>query len=283
MLDALRTKFVPVAIDQHIHRRLTDADGRWFADVLKQAGRGLGGRSQGVYIFSPAGKLLAFSNTAGAEGVKRLMTRALKEFDPNAPAAKVEDDKPARRYYAEPPEGALVLDVTAKVLGGYDGDESRHAEMHKQSLAHDHLWLRKDEAEALARGELPAGVKTRLARYHLVDNTRGEPPFWRDREVKQLDLSLTDGRITGRVRLETDDGRRGYEADLLGFVEVKDGKVTRLDMVVKGQFRGEGTYTRGAPDGKFPFAVTFRLSPMSCAADRVLPGAARGSLDVYLR
>lgn len=283
VLDALRTKFVPVAVDQHIHRKLKDADGRLFADVLKQAGRGLGGRSQGVYIFSPGGKLLAFSNTASAEHVKRLMSKALNDFNPDAPAIKIEDTKPGQRYYAEPPEGALVLNVTTKVLGGYEGDESRRTEMHKQSLAHDHLWLRRDEKEALARGELLDSVKQRIVRFHLVDNTRGEPPFWRESDIRKIDITLKDGRITGSVAVRTDDGERGYEADVLGFVETKDGEVTRFDLVVKGNFWGEGQYTRGAPEGKFPLAVTFRLSDMACAADRVVPGAARGGVQGYLR
>ena len=50
------------------------------------------------------------------------------------------------------------------------------------------------------------------------------------------------------------------EAELLGVLEVKDGKVTRLDLMAKGDFWGEATYTRGAPAGRFPFAVAFSLA-----------------------
>jgi hypothetical protein len=150
-------------------------------------------------------------------------------------------------------------------------------------VGRDHLWVRKDEAEALAQGALPDSLKTRLTRFHLVDNTRCEPPMWRADEVKRLEMTLQDGRLAGTVRLETRSGNRGYQGDLLGFVEVKEGKVVRFDPVVRGQFWGEGTFTRGAPKGKFPLAVAFTRSEGKNAADHVPPQATRGGLKGYLQ
>jgi hypothetical protein len=166
------------------------------------------------------------------------------------------------------------------VLAGYEGEAT---ERHRNALGRDHLWLRQDEAEALARGALPESVQRRIARFHLIDNTRGEPPMWREDEVKKLEMALRDGRLAGSVHLETKAGDRGYRADLLGLVEAKDGNVVRFDLVVKGQFWGEGTFTRGAPKGKFPLAIAFTLSDGKEAADRVLPQAARGNVKGYLR
>lgn len=281
ILKLLHTRFVPVAIDQHIHRRLRDAEGDLFARVLKQAGRDLDGRSQGNFLFSPDGKLLAFANTADAGHVKRLMKTALAKFDPSVRGEGIDaTTKPPALF--EPPEGGLVVDVTCKVLGGYE-KEARTSKEAREALGQDHLWLRKDEAEALAQGKLLDSVQQRIALYHLIDNTRGEPPLWRSGEIKHLDMTLKDGRITGTVHLETKSGHRGYRAKLLGFVKAEAGKVTRFDMVVRGDFWGEGTFTRGAPQGKFPFAVAFTLADDTCAADRVLPGGARGNLPGYLR
>jgi hypothetical protein len=279
VLKLLATRFVPVAVDQHIHRTLKDAEGALFARVLKQAGRGLGGTSQGNYLFSPDGTLLAFANTADAAHVRRLMETALRKFDPAAAPAAEAGPKAALPQF-EPPAGGLVLDVTSKVLGGYDKGGNRAM---RDAVGRDHLWLRKDEAEALARGELPQTVQQRIARFHLIDNTRGEPPLWRPDEVKRLELTLKAGRLSGSVHLETKAGDRGYQADLLGVIEVQGGRVTRFDLVAKGAFWGEGTFTRGAPPGRFPFAVAFTLCPGTSAADRVLPGAARGNLKGYLR
>ena len=85
--------------------------------MLRQAGRGLGGTSQGNYLFDPDGKLLAFANTADAAHVKRLMDSALKKF---APVAREAVERPKAPVLFEPPAGGLVIDVTAKVLGGYE-------------------------------------------------------------------------------------------------------------------------------------------------------------------
>jgi hypothetical protein len=279
VLKLLATRFVPVAVDQHIHRTLKDAEGALFARILRQAGRGLGGTSQGNYLFSPDGKLLAFANTADAAHVRRLLEAALQKFDPaTAPAAEAGPKAALPQF--EPPVGGLVLDVTSKVLGGYEKGGNQAM---RDAVGRDHLWLRQDEAQALARGELPQTVTRRLARFHLIDNTRGEPPLWRPDEVRRLELTLQGGRLSGSVHLETKAGDRGYRAALLGVVEVSGGRVTRLDLVAKGAFWGEGTFTRGAPPGRFPLAVAFTLCPGASAADRVLPGAARGNLRGYLR
>jgi hypothetical protein len=280
----IRGQFVPIAIDQHVHRRLDDEEGRWFAKILRQAGQGLEGRSQGVYIFSPDGTLLAFRNVTDADSVKRLMTTALTRFDGSSQFQPGPTTGTDAQYWHQPPEGGLVVTVTTKVLGGYEEADSARARAYRDSLGEDHLWVRQDEAQRLARGELPESVMRRIARYHLVDNTRGEPPMWREREIRRMEVSLTEGRISGAVHLETDSGDRGYDARLYGVVEVTDGSVTRFDVVAKGEYWGHGTFTRfAAPPGRFPVAVAFRLQQVSCAADRVLPGGARGSVVEYLK
>jgi len=175
------------------------------------------------------------------------------------------------------------------VLGGHEPVKARKGTIRyamekawKSSLGREHLWVRKDEAEALARGKLPRSLKLRIVRYHLVDNTRGTPTGWTEQEIKKLDLKLKGGRLTGSARLETKDGRRGYQADLLGFLEVKNGKVTRFDMVVQGQFWGQGTYTPGAPKGRFPLAIAFTLLDASDPLSNLVPDAVRCYAD-YLR
>jgi hypothetical protein len=281
LVKLLKERFVPVAVDQHIFRVRKDAEGELFARVLKQAGRGTDGYSQGVYLFTPDGKLLAFSNTADARQVKGLMEKALKQFDPSAALPKALDAR-GNAVLPPPPEGGLVLDVTTKLLGGYAADDER-GKKYLRSHGRDHFWVRKDEAEALARGSLTESVKQRLARYHLIDNTRGEPPMWGTSDVKKLELTLKDGVLRGSVHLESRSGDRGYRADLLGFVEVKDGRVTRLDLLAKGEFWGEGSFTRGAPKGKFPLAVAFSLAEGDGEIDKVPPQGARGNLNGYLK
>ena len=85
------------------------------------------------------------------------------------------------------------------------------------------------------------------------------------------------------VKLATSNGSRSYDVELKGFITAKAGKIVRFDVVALGKFQGEGTYTRGAPKGKFPLAAAFSLADGSDVADKVSPQGARGWLRGYLR
>ena len=210
------------------------------------------------------------------------MAKALTSFDPTVEGPASEPSLTPVNG-TTPPKGTTIVTVTSKVLGGYDKVKGRNTEMHAASLGRDHLWIREDEVAALARSTVPKSLKLRLVRYHLIDNTRGEPPFWQSEDVRVANLNLTEGQLSGRVELRSEDGTRGFVADLLGHIETEGTQLTRFDVVASGHFQGEGRYTRGAPPGKYPFAVAFRLTRSSNAADRVTPGAARNNVKSYLK
>jgi len=211
------------------------------------------------------------------------LEKVLADFRP-AGARRIARGKPDARYVRIPPVGGLVIRVTSKVLGGYAETDDKWRKLFQQSLGRDNLWVRRDEHQGLVRGAVLESLKKRLARFHLVDNTRGEPPMWKASEIKRLDVSLRNGQLRGTVHLQTASGDRGYKAQLQGVVASKGGRVTRFDIVAKGVFWGEGTYTRGAPKGRFPFAVAFTLATGSDdVADRVPPQGSRGWLDGYIR
>ena len=133
------------------------------------------------------------------------------------------------------------------------------------------------------RGELLDSLKHRIAQFHLIDNTRGEPDMWDDADIRKLDLRLEGGKLTGTVQLENKTGDRGYHAELLGFVDSDKGRIVRLDMVAKGSYWGDSPFTRGAPKGKFPLAVAFTLASGDLEADRVPPQGSKGWLPGYIR
>ncbi|MEM1443332.1 MAG: hypothetical protein AAGF67_13375, partial [Verrucomicrobiota bacterium] len=91
-----------------------------------------------------------------------------------------------------------------------------------------------------------------------------------------------DGRVDGEVHLVSKDGSREYSALMMGRLEARDGKVTRFDLVVLGDFRGEGRYTRGAPEGEFPLGIRFTLADGSDIADAVPPQGSRGWIENYI-
>jgi len=286
----LKTSFVPLAIDQAYQRRQKDAEGDFYRKIAGQGPRkteNFQGTTQGFYIATADGKMLLYNNNRDPQKVRRLMKEKLAAFQSSGlreqRVTMIEAGKLDPRFNVEPPEGGLVVRVRAKVLDGYEEASDHWRQLFQDAMSRDNLWLSKNEHDSLVRGEIPISVQKRIAMYHLVDNTRGEPPMWREEEIRHIDLKLKDGRLTGTVRLATDDRQRGYEAELQGVVETKNGKVVRFDAVVLGEFWGEGTFTRGAPKGKFPLGISFTLADGSDIADKVPPQGSRGWVQGYLR
>lgn len=283
IIAMLKEKFVPLAVDQHIERRRRDEEGDFFRKVLEQAGRAPDGRAQGLYMFSPAGKLLGFSNSLSGDAAKRLMRSALAKFDPNEEVPEI-NDKPQRdrRWSFEPPEGVAIIEVTSKIIGGFQLRRGGLQSITAEALGRDRMWITAEEVKELAAGKVPRAVQVRIARFHLVDNTRGEPMFWAADELRNVEMKLEGEDLVGKVHLETGRNDRGYTADLRGVVKVADGKLETFDVVALGDFWGRAAVTDRAQADKYPLAVTFRISELNCEASRVAPGACRGGLGGYL-
>ncbi len=288
IVNLLKTRFVPVAIDQANQRRQQDTEGDFYRKIAGQGPRSdFNGTTQGFYIATAAGKLLLYNNNRDPAKVRRLMHEKLAEFDASdAATARTSELSAAKvdaRYNLDPPADGLVIRVQAKVLDGYEPTTNRWRAIFQSALSRDNLWVTASEHQALVRGEFPRSLQTRMARFHLVDNTRGEPPMWSEKEIRNIDMQIRDGQVTGTAHLETAQGKRGFEPSMLGVVEVDQGAVVRFDMVAKGDFWGAGPYTGGAPAGRFPLAISFTLADGSDLADRLPPQGSRGWLRGYLR
>jgi len=247
---------------------------------------------QGLFVVNTAGDVVENLLEFDPKRVRKMLEKALREFKP-ADAPKGEGGRRDTRL--DLPDGVVVLDVFAKVLGGYGPPRSKEGSLRyelerawQNGLGRDHLWIRKDEAELLAKGILSESLKQRIVRYHLVDNSRGTPFWWKEGEIKRAEMSLNQGRLTGSVHCETSAGDRGYQAELLGFVTAHDGKLTRLDMVAKGEFWGKAIYSDlsvlegGGPKGKYPLAIAISLADPKDNLYRLQPDVLRGTSD-YLR
>lgn len=284
----LKAKFVPVALDQAYQRRQKDAEGEFYRKLAGQGPRNdFKGTTQGFYIGTASGKLLMYNNNRDPEKLLRLMQRSLREFAnlraTEAATNPIDVGEQDARYNPHPPSGGLVVRVRAKVLGGYEATANRWQKIFQNAISRDNLWVSAREHEALCQGEIPKSLQLRIAKYHLLDNTRGEPPRWKDNEVRDVSMKLTDGLLTGQAHLETADGQRGYQVSLRGRVTCEAGTVVRFDVIAKGDFWGEGPYTRNAPPGKFPLAVSFTLADGTDVADQIPPQGSRGWVQGYLR
>jgi hypothetical protein len=303
IVDLLKTRFVAAAGDDWYRRRRQDAEGEFFRRVADQSPRkGEGGSTrQGLYCFTASGELLAYRNSFDPAAVKALLKQALDKWQSLPESArqprpfKVDPGKPDPRFDRRPPEGALILRVHARELEGrWKPAPDRGGRPNLASL--DHLWLKKEEWQSLVPTKLDKGftypmtaaLLRRIARFHFVDNTRGEPPMWQSGEIKSAEAELRiEGvkkgvvtiRISGRFSIESDD--MGFEGVLGGSMDYSPEKrsFTRFDWVAVGDHWGQGTYTHGARPGKAPLGVAIVLGD---PADPIPPQAAR-DVDGYFR
>jgi hypothetical protein len=304
-----REDFVPVAGDDWYQRRRQDAEGKFFRGVADQGPRkGTGGSTrQGIYVFTAGGKLLAYRNHHDPAVMRSVLKQALRDWHklpegqrkPGAVAVG-EAGKADAAYHRAPPPGTLIVNVYTRILEKDAGGEFAVGSCKfpgGDRAARDHLWLTEAEWKALVpasprKGQavsVPAPVANRIARFHLCDNTRGEPPAWRREEVRSLKIGLTvedvsDNAVTlrldGSALLATDadpdKAERGFDVRLLGWVRYdrKKEAIDRFDVIAVGDHWGESRLTRMARPGRAPLGVAFELS-RGDAADRVPPQGAR--------
>lgn len=301
--------FIAVAGDDWYQRRRDDAEGRFWQRVADQSPRkGEGGATrQGIYCFTADGKLLTYRNHHDPAVMRDELKKALRAWNElpaerrRPGAVKIGDaGKVDARYARVPPPGGLIVNVYTRILDRKDdgyckGTSSR---IGGDFAARDHLWLTAAECRALVptapkKGttqEVPAAVRDRILRFHLVDNTRGEPPHWKADEVRSRRMMLTVEEVTPaliRLRLEGSAllataadpkaAKRGYDVRLLGYLQFDRARkaITRFDVVALGEHWGEGNLTRGARPGRTPLGVAFELARGDEPADRVPPQAAR--------
>jgi hypothetical protein len=231
--------------------------------------------------YTADGKKLASGGGYEPGSVKSLIKKALAEFKPETVSATVPPrDDAAVAALRRPPEGGLILYVTWKLIGEIQAEgnattgDGKYDKVFQRALGSDRLWVRKDEAEALAAGTFPESLKGRMLRHHVQ--------YVMSKEAKSLDVSIRGGRIEGSVPLGD-----SKQADCLGFVEAKDGKVTRFDLLLKGWGRRVEDHGFSAclsvipKDTPAPTALYFELADPNEGLARVLPHRSRG--ETYLK
>lgn len=282
ILEMLREKFVPVAIDQWYTRRQKDTEGDFYRKIAGQGPRAdFNNTTQGLYIADPAGKLFFYNNNRGPERIRRFMQETLASYQPPAvePLVRKSTDN---RYVTPPPTGAAIVRASARIPSGYPDTDDQWQKIFQTAVSRDNLWITSDEQKELLDDRMPERLIRRIARFHLVDNTRGQPTSWALDEIRTLDVSIKDGNISGIVILESKDGKRGYTAKLNGIASGSDGRVERFDLLSVGDAFGSSQYTLEAPPGKFPLEIAFQLVDGNDTVDSLPPHASRGWVDGYL-
>jgi hypothetical protein len=316
VIQLVNTQFIPVAADDWYQRRRQDKEGVFFrtlADAVGKTGPG-GDTRQGMYCFAADGTPLAYKNAGNSAELLKLLQLALNKFQRlpeekrKAGAVKVEDAGKLDVGLARtPPEGGLVLTVFTRILDYKNGDYCKGTckVAGGDKAARDHVWLTAEEVQSLVpakttvgfRYPVPLKIAERLLRFHLVDNTSGEPVHWERDEIrsKRLTLKVTgqspeavELRLEGEALMtskpEVEKADRGYEVRLLGSLRYVPGKKVfdRFDITAVGSHWGEPFHAGTARPGKSLLGVTFELGG-DRPGDKVAPQGVREVDDYYGR
>jgi hypothetical protein len=310
VIELAKNSFVPVAADDWYQRRRADDEGEFFRKVADQGPRkGQGGSTrQGIYVFSAGGVLLGYRNHHDPDVMHKVLLDSLKAWQ-KLPARDripkgVQVGDPTRldrQYHRELPKGGQIVNVHTRILDRTSDGEYCHGTCKftgGDKAAQDHLWLLPEDVQALVPGNIKVGERRavsqrlamRIVRFHLVDNTRGEPSFWRRDQVSNGKLQTVVEKIDGdtvTLKLEghylltaksaSAKEERGFDVRLLGYLRYNTATKAfdAFDVVALGDHWGEGPYTRGSRPGRMPLGVAFVLSRGNNPADRVPPQAAR--------
>lgn len=232
-----------------------------------------------MYIFGADGTPYAFANDHGPEDIDELMNIGLKRFQEKPPKkAEISEEERKASFSLVPPATAQVFQVFERIPS-----PPKTSSYLNKGVGRDFCWVYEAERQQVtvlaAKGEpfeIPSTIARRIARFHLVDGVRGTPNMWRSNEVRELMLMaepIIEGQlvITGKFKLRTRNGRRGYAGKINGTLTFDPGTHawTRLRLLADGTAFGSGTYTPNQP--KKPYRLLVGLLNTELPEARLVP------------
>ncbi|MEM7783634.1 MAG: hypothetical protein AAF623_09800 [Planctomycetota bacterium] len=278
-----------------IHKQ--DQEGSFFRKIAEQghyAGRTIPTSTrQGLYIATAGGNLLSSRNTTQAKQVTGLIGRGLAAWEKINPdqirAFGVELDADPN-YTVQFPEGGMILRETMR-------DLPREDQVRFETWRHnfDHVWLTRDEVNAFIPEALEPdfqysvreSVVRKLARFHFVDQVKGEATPYRDSQVKnavlnaKVEKELKGGRwfvsLNGTAACSVPPSGeknpysgqkirkpRSVDLEIRGrlIFDPESRSFTRFDLLAFGDREGTATYNFRFDDmGPVPIGFAFELLP----------------------
>jgi hypothetical protein len=190
-------RFVPAADEVWRLQRGSDADCLFFQKLVN-GGRPITdkGTRQGIWVGTAGGVLLAHVNTQNVGKVLATLELGWAAWQELSPEERHLPEgaglQPRHRWEDSRPDGGLVLERVAR-------DVPIEGDPHGKPLSPwnlDYAWFTAAEARAWLPEKprpgdvhpVPAVSARRLARFHLVDNARGQTLPFAESEVLQADL-----------------------------------------------------------------------------------------------
>jgi hypothetical protein len=316
VVDVLARDFIPAAANtaslapEEKKGRNWCESSRFIEKIIEQSGLRKQDESQtaqGYYAFSAAGDYYGSINTHDPDQVLAILDRARKAFAAKPPA-KVQLRETSLGPESALPAGALVLRVFSRILPLPEGLGELQRRRNGQ-LGRDHLWLLKEDAEAILsklrdaeEADAPDALSRRLCRFHLTDNVRGESDLWGPDEIKKrsfkvsrvartetlLTVKLTGSyamRMTG-IQVEGRDKKSemGLEGVLEGILEIDPTRRVFKDAKIHASAAGWGasTFTPDEPPGRFPIQFAMVVASDDVAKQVAPQGVHHSGRDEYI-
>lgn len=263
---------------------------------LEQRSTSRTGSVQGLYVMGPDGQMYGWINDKEPSEVNRFLDRALAAYKRSPPhRVDVPSSLIQDRYTTPPAASTSVVRVFSRIRPLPPG-----ADRINESVGRDHLWIYgEDIREILAAARsagnasfrLPSSLVGRMARYHLIDNVRGEPDMWENSDVRKADFTArqvgSQGNIAkfamaGTFQQCTSSNKRGLQGSIQGEFEIdeKTMKIAHFRAFAWGQAWGESTYCPGAPKSYFP--MVFALVDSDDRLAHAVPPQALAWEDDYV-
>ncbi|MGL4424178.1 MAG: hypothetical protein ACRCZF_26215 [Gemmataceae bacterium] len=298
IIQLAQKAFIPCCADDWYQRRRKDAEGDFFRQVANQGPRkGAGGSTrQGIYTLTADGELLNFKNAGQDVAATRAqLAEALKKWAA-LPATRtapgtvvVPPHGPLDPQYTRTlPEGGIILKVHARILDR-TADRLRVGTCDfpgGTKASRDFCWIFPKELENLRAGKAPESLVKRWLRFHLIDNTRGEPSMWGRKDLERADTAIHhDGIVTKldvnyslRTAASAENPERGQTGQLHAEFrfDPATGQCLAAEVLALGDHWGASEFTqKGVRPGKQPLGFVMTLADAKVPAHQVAPQAAR--------
>lgn len=233
----LTRQFVPSTDEVSRLQRGSDPECVFFQQMAEHGHYGgrPGSTRQGIYVCSPSGKFLASVNSNSPDRVLQMMREGLTAWE-KLPVGERRLSaetaiRPRHRWEDSFPGDGLIVNVVSRDLPQQCDPRAPCEAKWNQ----DYLWYSKQEARQwLGEDPQPGDVHdvpeylvARLARFHFVDNVKGQTPRFSRNGVKGSRVSTEVVERTGpTVKLKISGLTTGVAAE--GWWQSANGVVTRM-------------------------------------------------------
>ena len=258
----LAKEFIPCVDEVWRLQNRQDPDCRHFQRYMEEGHmRGVPNTKQGIYAATPSGMFLASTNTLDGAQMADMLRRALDRWKSISKKDRLLAEDPAQsrieRTESRCPKDGLVLKVHSRDLERDDLPNDWTAVAWNLDFA----WFRRDEMRSLLPKELTQGAKVdwpealvkRLARFHFLDNVRGQTDAYEEGNIVEAGLTtsvvkvargVVSLRFAGATRASTtgrwpdtpDPNTRGLGTKILGTAayDPSKEKFTAFELVAAG-------------------------------------------------